>query len=92
MDFIISYIFHDLGVYLTAALLKIYSHSLLKLPGPRIRQWFEEVAMNKADWYRNISVSVPDSVEKSVDGIELKFIPDDWSIFTKGWIHCTTGT
>jgi len=78
------------GVYLTAALLKIYSHSLLKLPGPRIRQWFEEVAMNKTDWYRNISVSVPDSVEKSVDGIEVKFIPDDWSIFTKGWIHCTT--
>jgi hypothetical protein len=73
------------------ALLKIYSHSLLKLTGPRIRQWFEEVGMNKADWYRNMSVSVPDGVEKSVGSTEIKFIPDSWTAFTKGWIHCTAG-
>jgi hypothetical protein len=79
------------GVYLGAALLKIFEHSLLKLSGPRIRQWLEEVGMNKPDWYRNLSVSVPEEVEKSVSGGDVKFLPDDWAVFTKGWIHCTTG-
>lgn len=88
---VFSSLWSPAGVYLTAALLSVFSHALLKMPGPRIRQWFEEVGMNKPDWYRNLSVSVPEGVGKSVNGSEVKFIPDDWAAFTKGWIHCATG-
>lgn len=79
------------GLYLTAALLKVFEQSLLKLPGPRIRQWFEEVGMNKPEWYRNLSVSVPEGVGNGVKVGDVKFLPDDWAAFTKGWIHCATG-
>lgn len=51
--------------------------------------------MNKAEWYRQLSVSVPLEVEKSVKlkgGSDAKFLPDTWMAFMTGWIHCTRGT
>jgi hypothetical protein len=67
------------------------AEDLRALPAEAIRPAHPEVGMNKPDWYRNLSVSVPEEVEKSVSGGDVKFLPDDWAVFTKGWIHCTTG-
>ncbi len=76
-----------IGVYFSAALLHIYSASLLTMTGPRIRQWFETVALNNTDWYRNIAVSVPGKVNEKGE----VFTPENWECFVSGWIHCTTG-
>jgi hypothetical protein len=58
------------------------------MTGPKVRQWLADVAMNKTDWYRSISVSVPSA--SSFDAAAVT--PSDWTAFVKGWIHCTTGT
>ena len=88
----ITYVYY-LGVYFTATLLTVYSQALLKMPGPRIRQWLEEAGMGKADWYRSLSASVPAAVAQAASSgtSEAKFIPDDWVAFVKGWINCATG-
>jgi len=57
------------------------------MTGPRIRQWFDTVALNNADWYRNIAVSVPGKVNEKGE----VFAPESWESFVSGWIHCTTG-
>jgi len=86
---------HHTGLYFSAALLHVYSASLLTMTGPRIRQWIEEVSMNKTDWYTTISVGVPVGVSgKSGSGGssgEGKYVPESWDAFVNGWIHCTTG-
>lgn len=80
-----------LGLYFSVALLEIYSQSLLKMSGARIQQWFEEVATNKQDWYRTLSVSVPTEVSQATGSSHAKFVPDNWPAFTRGWIHITAG-
>ncbi|KAJ1438566.1 hypothetical protein B484DRAFT_203572 [Ochromonadaceae sp. CCMP2298] len=68
------------GVFLTAALLEIYSQSLLQMGGSRVKQWFEEVSTNKRDWYRNLSVS-------EMQGAGEGGIVPDWDTFTAAWVH-----
>ena len=74
-------------MYFSAALLHIYSSSLLTMTGPRIRQWFDTVALNNTDWYRNITVSGPGKVGEKGE----VSTPESWESFVNGWIHCTTG-
>lgn len=76
-------------MYFSAALLHIYSATLLTMTGPRIRQWFDSVALNNPDWYKNIAVSAPGQGQAGEKG-EIS-APESWDSFVNGWIHCTTG-
>jgi len=77
------------GVYLTAALLHIFSVFLRNMTGSEAREWFSQVAAGDGSWYK--STLLPTH----------RFFPNDsqpipefsqqnslsWAAFISGWIH-----
>jgi hypothetical protein len=86
------------GFYFVVTLLEVFSQTLLRMNGSHIRQWFEDVASNKMDWFRSIAVQLspvaepntPRTAPPAVLASEAVQV-GSWNDFTRGWIHATAG-
>ncbi len=67
-----------------AALLQIFSDSLLSMNGIAIKQWFQDVARNKENWFALIKYNPPEEDNKADNLIT-------WSTFTTSWLYVTSG-
>jgi hypothetical protein len=68
------------GIYLTAAMLGIFSQSLISMTGSDIKLWMQKVAVGSDDWFRLSSGF--SAVSKTVN-------PLSWSTFMRGWMYAT---
>jgi hypothetical protein len=59
---------------LTAALLEIFSSTLLTMTGPAIRDWFQSISTGGSDWFKAGTIS----------GLGSQ---DSWAPFVNGWIY-----
>jgi hypothetical protein len=82
MDWAIIHNERFAGVYYCAALLEIYSETLLAMPGNHIRSWLSDIASGKQDWYLAIDLPHDDA---------LSGAKPSWTTFVNGWIHATAG-
>jgi len=77
-----------LGLYMTAALLEIYSPWLVTVNGPTIRSWLEEIAAGQGQWYQFAPFK-----QSKYRQEEASFLNDSenlsWTDFTCGWLHAT---
>jgi hypothetical protein len=64
-----------------AALLEIYSDSLLNMSGNQIKDWIRDVATCQDYWYQRLEYPQVES--------ESKYI--SWTEFVNGWIHAAAG-
>jgi len=62
------------GIYLTAALLEIFSSTLLTMTGPAIRDWFQSISTGGSDWFK----------AGTIPGLGSQ---DSWAPFVNGWIY-----
>lgn len=66
------------GIYLTAAMLGIFSQSLISMTGSDIKLWMQKVAVGSDDWFR---LAVGTTAVSKTTG------PLSWSTFLRGWMY-----
>ena len=87
---------NKLGIYFTAALLGIYSNSLLHMDGANIRKWIDKILSFENDWFKLLHIpqikqtssnNTHDLLTNSNSNEEE--VQLGWDSFIRGWIHAT---
>lgn len=73
------------GIYLTAALLELFSGALVTMTGGDIRVWLQSIASGQEDWYKSLPLCLPHPL--SISEFSLTSAVTSWSEFTSGWVH-----